>query len=194
MKKVLVFLADGFEEVEALTPVDYLRRSGVEVDTVSIKNDKHVTSSHNVTVVADLTIDKVNPNDYALVFVPGGMPGATNLRDDEKVIEIIKEINKNGDFVSAVCAGPIVLERAGVLKDKNATSFPTMKDELKSVKNYVEDEVVVKDSNVLTSRGAATSAYLAFEMVELLKGKDAKRKLIDAIQQDKVEKFYGFES
>jgi 4-methyl-5(b-hydroxyethyl)-thiazole monophosphate biosynthesis len=192
MEKILVFLADGFEEIEALTAVDYLRRADLEVDTVSIKDTKEVTGAHKITVLADKLIDQIDVKDYKLAYVPGGLPGSTNLRDDDKVIEILQEINDRGDYVSAICAGPIVLDKAGILKDKKATSFPGFDKEMENVGTYVDDEIVVVDGNVITGRGAAIAIYQALKIIEILKGKDAADQVKDGIQQDKVEKYFNF--
>lgn len=192
MEKVLVFLADGFEEIEALSPVDFLRRADIEVDTVSITEDKKVVGAHNIPVLADMLISEVNPKDYNLCYVPGGLPGATNLRDNKKVVEIIQAIDKNQGYVSAICAGPIVLEEAGLLKGKKATSFPGFDKELESIETYVDDELVVMDGNIITGRGPAIALYESLKLVEILKGKDAMVELKNQIQQDKVEKYFNF--
>lgn len=192
MDKVLVFLADGFEEIEALTPVDYLRRTGVEVTTVSINDDKKVLGAHNILVVADKLISEIDPKDYKLCYIPGGMPGASNLRDDKRVIEIIKAIDENDGYVSAICAGPIVLEEAGLLKGKKATSFPGFDKDLKSLETYVDDELVVVDGNIITGRGPAIAIFQALKLIEILKGKDTMLKIKEEIQQEKVEKYHNF--
>lgn len=192
MEKVLVFLADGFEEIEALTPVDYLRRAGIEVDTVSITEDKKVIGSHSIPVLADKTIREVDPKAYKLVYIPGGIPGATNLRDDKRVIEFIQEVEKNDGYVSAICAGPIVLEEAGLLKGKRATSFPGFDKDLTSLDTYVEDELVVVDGKIITGRGPAIALYQALKFIEILRGKEAMEEIKEQIQQGKVEKYFGF--
>lgn len=191
MDKVLVFLANGFEEIEALTPVDYLRRAGLEVDTVSINEDKKVFGAHDIPVLADKLIGDIDPNDYKLCYIPGGMPGASNLRDDDRVIEIIKAIDKNDGLISAICAGPIVLEKAGLLKDKKATSFPGFGEELKSLKTYVDDDIIVIDGNIITGRGPAIAIFQALKLIEILQGEDVAEEIKEDIQQDKVEKFLG---
>lgn len=192
MSKFIVFLADGFEEIEALTPVDYLRRAEVEVDMVSITDKKEVIGAHNIKVMADMTIDEVDYKVYEGAYIPGGIPGATNLRDSEKVINLIKKINENKKILSAICAGPIVLDKAGLLEGKKVTSYPTFEEELKNFDTYLDSELVVVDDNIITSRGAATAIYLSFKLIEILKGKDLARELMDSIQQDKVERYYSF--
>ncbi len=163
MKKVCVLLAEGFEEVEALTVSDIMRRAKVTCDLVSIK-DKKVTSSHNVTIEADKIIDE--NMDYDLVVLPGGMPGASNLRDDEKVINLIKKQNKEGRLIGAICAAPIVLGRARVTEGRKITSYPGYEDELPNC-DYLEEAVVV-DGNIITSRGPATAMAFSYKLLEAL--------------------------
>ncbi len=117
--KIIVFLAEGFEEVEALTVVDYLRRKDIQVDTISITEEKEVIGAHNIRVIADKTIEEIEDiNLYKGAIIPGGMPGATNLRDDKRVIDIIKSLYEEDKLTAAICAGPIVLEKAGIIKGK----------------------------------------------------------------------------
>ena len=168
---IIVFLADGFEEVEALTVVDYLRRKDILVDTVSITDDTKVKGAHNITVIADKKIAAIDDlASYDGVVIPGGMPGATNLRDDERVIDIIKELNNRDKLVAAICAGPIVLERAGIIKGKRVTSYPGFEDVFKN-SIYIE-KPVVRDGNIITSRGPALAVDFAIEIITYLLGED----------------------
>ncbi|MDY3006906.1 DJ-1/PfpI family protein [Anaerococcus sp. AGMB00486] len=192
MEKVLVFLADGCEEVEALTVVDYLRRADIKVDTASIKDDLNVCGSHDIIIKADKRIDEINNDEYSAIYIPGGTKAAERLRDDDRVIEVVKNFENTGKIISAICAGPIVLDRAGVLKNKKCVSFPSIEDELKDIGEYKKDELVVEDGNVLTSRGAATTIYLALKLVEKIKGEEAKENLKPTIQQNFVEKYFEF--
>ncbi|MBF6979114.1 DJ-1/PfpI family protein [Aerococcaceae bacterium zg-BR22] len=194
MKKFLVLLADGFEEIEALTPVDYLRRAGIEVDTASITEQLQVTGSHKITVLADKLLQDVTVDDYEGIYLPGGLPGATNLRDNDTVIELVQAFNQQEKLVTAICAAPIILEKAGVIDGKNVTSFPSFSGELTSAEHYVDGEIVVTDGNIVTGRGAAIAIYESFKIIELLLGRAAVEKLKEGIQQDKVEAFYQFEA
>ena len=191
MDKILVFLADGFEEIEALTIVDYLRRAGVDLDTVSVMDKHEVVGSHNITIKADILIDDINKDDYKALYIPGGTKGALNLRDNEKVIDLVKDFNKNDKLIAAICAGPIVLDRAGVLYGKSFVSFPTI-DSLNKKEGFKEYELVVKDGNIITSRGAGASIYLALDLVKILKGDEALEDLKSGIQQDFVEDYFDF--
>jgi len=174
---VIVFLADGFEEVEALTVVDYLRRiPNIKVDTVSIKNNLQVLGAHDIEVKADKVIGQLQDITlYDAVVIPGGIPGATHLRDHEKVIEIIKEINKNEKLVAAICAGPIVLERAGVIDGKEVTSYPGFEKDLPN--SIYKENDVVKDGNIITARSAAKAEDFAIEIIRYLAGKEAAEEL-----------------
>ena len=125
MNKVLVMLANGFEEVEALTVVDYLRRTGIEVNMVSTEKDLQVEGAHGIKVIGDLMIDDIRePLNYRGVFIPGGLPGATNLRDDPRVTDLVRTLADGGKMIASICAGPIVLNKAGVLDGKKVTSYP----------------------------------------------------------------------
>jgi 4-methyl-5(b-hydroxyethyl)-thiazole monophosphate biosynthesis len=163
MKKVCVLLADGFEEIEALTVSDIMRRADVTCDLVSIA-EKQVKSSHGLIVEAD----KIFSEDmhYDLIVIPGGIPGATNLRDDERVVRFVKKQNKEGKLIGAICAGPIVLGRAEITEGKNITSYPGYEDELPNCE-YLEEAVVV-DKNIITSRGPATAMAFAYKLLEML--------------------------
>ena len=192
MDKVLVFLADGFEEVEALTIVYYIRRVKIIVDTVSIKNDFFVNGSHQIIVKADKLLDEISLDDYTALYIPGGTKGAERLRDDKRVIDIVKKFDQDKKIIAAICAGPIVLERAGIVSDKAVVSHPSVREDLKNIGKYEKDELVVQDSNILTSRGAGSSIYLALKLIEKISGKDIKEKLKPGIQQDFIENYFSF--
>ena len=169
--KVLLFLADGFEEVEALTVVDYLRRMDIIVETVSITEEERVKGAHDIIVVADTNISKISDiSSYDGLVIPGGLPGATNLRDNQRVIEIVKEVNKKDKLTAAICAGPIVLERAGIIKDKKVTSYPGFEDQLEGA--YYIEENVVRDGSIITARGPALAVDFAIEIVDYLLGEN----------------------
>lgn len=194
MKKFLVLLAEGFEEVEALTPVDYLRRAGLTVDTASISGERLVTGSHGVPVMADLCLDALKEEEYLGLYLPGGMPGSVHLRDDERVLNLVRRFTKENKIVSAICAAPIVLNAAGVVSDKKVTSFPSTAPQLTDIGSYVDDALVVQDGNIITGRGAAIAAYEAFHLIREICGPDVLKKVKEGIQQHKVEDYYGFES
>lgn len=176
MKKIAVFLADGFEEGEGIFTVDIFRRAGFTVTTFAIK-DKTVKGAHDIPVIADELLDGKKLEDYDLVFLPGGIPGATNLRDDERVISIVQAFDADpAKYVAAICAAPIILAKAGIVKGRRVTSYPGA-DVMKALKQaggvYVDDQVIVKDGHLLTSRGPATAMPFAFAITQELGG-DAK--------------------
>lgn len=164
MMKTAVLLADGFEEIEALTVVDIMRRANVQCDMIAIK-DINVTGAHNIGVKADKVIDN-DIKDYDLIVLPGGMPGATNLQQDMKVLDTVRYFNENNKYVAAICAAPIVLASVGIIENRNITSYPGFEDQLSGC-NYKEDRVVV-DGNIITSRGPATAMEFAYKLLEQL--------------------------
>lgn len=169
MDRVIVFLAEGFEEIEALTVVDYLRRVDILVDTVSITDNKQVKGAHDIVVMADKIIDELGDlENYTTVIIPGGMPGASNLRDNKLVINIVKEIYEKQKLVAAICAGPIVLHRAGILKGKLVTSFPGFEEELTG--SIYTGKDVERDKNIITARGPYFAVDFALEIVDYLLG------------------------
>lgn len=188
--RILELLADGNETIELLTVVDYLRRADIKIDMVSTTGDINLRTSHGIKYQADYKLEDIDPNNYDGVYIPGGTEGAESLRDNEKVIEIIKDFNKERKLIAAICAGPIVLDKAGVLEDKKATSFPTIKEELNNVGEYIDDELVVTDGNITTSRGAAVTNYLALRLIEIIKGEDIKEEVKYGVQHSAVEDYY----
>ncbi|MGL4772209.1 MAG: DJ-1 family glyoxalase III [Clostridium sp.] len=165
MKRVAVLLENGFEEIEALTVVDILRRGNIPCDMVSVQGDGQVTGSHNITVKVDRSFGN-DLKEYDLIVLPGGMPGSRNLKNNPNVIELVKYFNENNKLIGAICAAPIVLGEAGVVKNKRVTSYPGFKEEIGEC-NYVEEKVVV-DGNIITSRGPATSMEFSYKLMELL--------------------------
>jgi len=165
MKKSAILLAEGFEEIEALTVVDILRRAGVKCDMCSL-NGEMVSGSHDIKVKADIMFNTAYLNEYDVLILPGGMPGAANLRDNEGVIEIVKSFYKQEKIIAAICAAPIVLERAGIIKGSNITSHPSVKESLGD--SLYCEEIVKEDGNIITSRGPATAIYFGLAILEKL--------------------------
>lgn len=173
MKKVAIILAEGFEEIEALTTADILRRAGITCDLMSI--DKELVSScHKITVKVDKIFDD-SVNEYDMIVLPGGLPGATNLAENSKLVETIKKFNNDkSKYVAAICASPaIVLSKAGITENRFITSYPDEEFEsLLKDANFV-DELVVVDGNLITSRGPATTMLFAYKLVDIL-GKNSE--------------------
>lgn len=166
MKKIMLCLANGFEEIEALTVVDILRRANITCDMIALK-DLNVKGAHNILVNADKTLSDVNANEYDGIVLPGGMPGSTNLRDSDEIIAIVKNFFEEGKLVAAICAAPIVLEKAGIIKNKDVTSYPGSISSESTKYNYKED-IVVRDGNIITSRGPATAMMFGYEILSYL--------------------------
>ncbi len=166
MAKVIVFLADGFEEIEALTVVDVLRRGEIDVSTVSVMDKRTVCGSHKITVYADKMFDDINFNEYDALVLPGGMGGTNNLMTHEGVKEQIKTFVSAGKTVSAICAAPTVLGASGVLKDKSATCYPGCEDRL-FAGEYTGDKVTV-DGNIITGQAMGSAIDFALELLARL--------------------------
>lgn len=179
MAKVAVLFAPGFEEIEALTPVDVFRRAEIPIDMVGF--DEEVTGAHGVTVKMDQTLASVNLKHYELLILPGGLPGATHLRDRAEVITALEALVSRGDKVAAICAGPIALAEAGALEGKAFTCFPGFEDEIKSG-DHQADELVVVSDNVITSRGPATALEFSYQLVDIFGGHS--KPLRSAMQYD----------
>jgi 4-methyl-5(b-hydroxyethyl)-thiazole monophosphate biosynthesis len=175
-KTALVFLADGFEEVEAVTPVDFLRRAGVEVVTVAVGESKTVAGAHGVRVVADRTLAEAGGLSYDAVILPGGMPGSANLAASGPVGSIVREAAAKGKLVAAICAAPAVaLAPWGILAGKKYTCFPGMEKDVSGATRVADD--VALDGNLITSRGAGTAALFALAVIEYLLGREAAEKI-----------------
>ncbi len=166
MAKALIFLAPGYEEVEMLTVVDMLRRAKIETNMVSITDSLSVTSSHNVTIQADILLDEADFDNAQILILPGGMPGTTNLRACEPLCTKLTEFNRLGKKLAAVCAAPTVLASLGLLEGKKATCYPTFADQLETGE-YVKQPVVT-DGNIITSRGMGTCIDFAAAIIEAL--------------------------
>jgi protein deglycase len=169
MKKICVPLAEGFEEIEAITLVDVLRRAGFSVETCSLK-DPQVRGSHGITVTADMTLEQALNRAWDLVVLPGGMPGATNLRDDARVGKLLEKTAREGSYVGAICAAPIALAHFGFLAGKQATSYPGFGVQMPGAE--YRNERVVFDGKVLTSRAPGTAMEFALAITGLLAGSE----------------------
>lgn len=175
---IYVFLANGFEEVEALAPVDLLRRASFEVTTVSITEHLAVIGSHNIPVVADTTFGAVSDfSDAELLILPGGMPGTKNLAACEKLTALLKAQAEAGKPLAAICAAPSVLGALGLLEGKEAICYPGFESALKGAK--ISDKRVVRDGNILTAAGAGVAVDFGLAAIEML---------ADAEQADTIRK------
>lgn len=174
MKAIYVFLANGFEEVEALTPIDVLRRAGLEVQTVSVMQNPIVRGAHGVSIIADYMVDEIFAEPEMLVL-PGGMPGATNLDENEDLDKLIMRHAAEGKPFAAICAAPLVLGKRGLLKGKKATCYPGFEGYLEGAEYTAA--LVEKDGNIITGKGPGAAMDFAFAIVEMLCGADKVKEL-----------------
>ena len=170
MAKVYEFLANGFEEVEALEVVDILRRGGVDIKTVSVTGNEFVETSHGVTLKADLKIEDADLADADLMLLPGGLPGATNLRDHEGVSQALTAQAKAGKKIGAICAAPLVLGSLGLLEGKRATCYPGFEKYMTGAQ-YTR-ELFTVDGNIITGEGPAATLPYAYEILSMFVGKE----------------------
>lgn len=176
---VYMFLADGFEEVEAMAPLDLLRRGGVEVQTVGVTGE-YVTGSHNITIKADILPEAVDYEQLDCVILPGGLPGTTNLEKDAGVQSAIDYANENNKLICAICAAPSILGNKGLLSGKEATCYPGFEESF-SGGTYVKKSVV-KSDNIITSNGMGSAYNFGFEILASLKDAQTAEKIREQIQ------------
>ena len=176
---VYVLLGTGFEEIEALAPVDLLRRAGIEVRTVGL-NGRIVYGGHAIGVEADMSIDELDISDAQMIVLPGGLGGVASIRDSRKALEAVRAVYDAGKYVAAICAGPTVLADLGLLTGVQATCYPgqipNMKDAL-----VAENAACVTDGKVITGTSAGTAVPFALALIEALKGAEAARAIADQI-------------
>ena len=178
MSSVCVLLAEGFEEIEAVTIVDVLRRAGVDVVTLGVEG-RQVLGSHGLKLEADKILREGADHEWHMVILPGGMPGSENLRDHPEVQALVKRQSEKGGRLAAICAAPIALASAGVLEGRRATSYPGFGGALAG-SDYREERVVV-DGNIITSRGPGTAMEFSLRLVEELKGREAAAALAESM-------------
>lgn len=179
MSKAAVFFGTGYEEIEALTVVDILRRAGIETDMVSVTGERTVTSSHKVTVEMNETLEEVDFNSLDVIVLPGGMPGTKNLEACEPLMEQVDRFAANGKLVAAICAAPSILGHRGHLKGKKACSFPSFEDHLEGAEVLHQPAVI--DGNIITGRGMGAAVPFGLAILEKLQGKDAADQMAKTI-------------
>ena len=175
MKTIFVFLADGFEEIEALAPVDILRRAGLSVKTVSVMDEQVVAGAHGVPVLADVMFDEINAEDAEMILLPGGLPGATNLDAHQGLSQMILDFAKEEKPLAAICAAPLVFGNRGLLEGKKATCYPGFETYLKGAQYTTA--LVEKDGNFITGKGPGAAMEFAFAIVEKYCGMDKVNEL-----------------
>lgn len=174
---VYILLADGFEEIEALTPFDYLKRADINTQLVGV-NNSIVVGAHNIKVNVDILLENLDKGNIELLILPGGLNGTKNLESNDKVKEIIDIAYKNSK-IAAICAAPSILGHMGYLKDKTATCYPGFEDELYGAK--VVNKSVVVDNNIITAKGVGVAQEFSFEIIKQLKSKDKCREVMQQV-------------
>ncbi|WP_455367148.1 DJ-1 family glyoxalase III [Kaarinaea lacus] len=182
MPTVLIPLAQGCEELEAVTVIDLLRRAEIEVITASLDKEP-VRGSRGTVLIADTTLDEALQRDYDMVVLPGGLPGADHLDADHRIKQLLNEMAADQKYTAAICAAPKVLASAGLLTGKRATSFPGVLENLSLTETDIVDNPVVIDEKVITSRGPGTAMDFALQLIELLSGKEKRNSVEAALQR-----------
>lgn len=178
MKKVLLILADGFEEIEAVATIDILRRAKIKV-CIASPDFKIVTGGHNIQIKADVLLDEVKDQVFEAVILPGGNKGVENMEASPLVAEMVLKHHNEGKLIAAICAAPRLLHNIGLLTERHATSHPGTKDLL--VKSHYSEDKVVLDGNILTSRGPGTAMEFGYKIVDLLKADTTSQTLREAM-------------
>lgn len=179
MSKVLIFMAEGHEEIEALTVVDLLRRAGIEIEMVSITGNKRVPGSHGIMTVCDKLIEQVNFDSADMLVLPGGMPGTLNLELCEPLMDQVHGFNASKKGLAAICAAPTVFGKAGLLEGKKATCYPGMEKDLLGAE--VSTDSVCHDGHIITSRGLGTAIPFALEIIKTFQGEEAAEKIAKSV-------------
>ena len=178
MSKILVPLAQGFEEIEAVNIIDICRRADISVITAGI-NDIKVTGAHNISIIADTVVDQVKASDFDMIVLPGGWGGTYILAENPKVQSLLKTMKQDDKYIGAICAAPYALNQAGVLSDE-FTCYPSVENKIR-LDGYRDDLATVTQNKVITSRGVGTASLFALEIVKTLKGEQVFKKLKKAI-------------
>lgn len=170
-EKVYVFLADGCEEIEALTVVDLLRRAGVDTETISITEEQMIRGAHGIEIKADKLFDCEKCVEGAMLVLPGGMPGTVNLGQHKGLADLLARFHKEGKYLAAICAAPTILAKLGMLERRHAVSYPAKEAELAGA--VIGKEEVAMDGHIITSRGLGTAIPFALKLIEVLQGSEA---------------------
>jgi 4-methyl-5(b-hydroxyethyl)-thiazole monophosphate biosynthesis len=181
--KVFVHFANGFEEIEALTVVDVLRRADIDTKMVSVTGDLMVTGAHGITLKADFLYDNADYKNCDMIVLPGGMPGTTSLAEHQGLVKEIKNFDNQKKWIAAICAAPMIFGKLGLLEGKTAVIYPGMEQHLTGAK--VGQHNVEIDGNIITSKGPGTAMEFAFTLVELLKDKATVKRLKESMQVGK---------
>jgi 4-methyl-5(b-hydroxyethyl)-thiazole monophosphate biosynthesis len=177
MSSIFIFFAEGFEETEAITIVDLLRRASINVATISVTGTTMVTGSHAISIKADALFEEVDFSQADLLILPGGMPGSINLAEHKGLSDLLQQHNKNNKFVAAICAAPIILGKLKILQNREAICYPGFEKDLLGAN--ISHKTLVQDSNIITAKGPGFAIDFGLYLIGLLKGADKKKEVAD---------------
>lgn len=176
--KILIPLADGVEEIEAVTLIDVLRRGGLDVGTAAVGPETRVEGAHGIILLADALWDNINPDAFDVIVLPGGGPGTERLAADGRVLDALRQFNDTGRFIAAICAAPTILADAGILEGRKATCYPSC---AKALGESFEPVPVVADGNIITGQGPGTAMLFALVLIRHLAGDETARRVADGL-------------
>ncbi|MGI8276120.1 DJ-1 family glyoxalase III [Blautia wexlerae] len=180
-KKAYIFLADGFEDIEGLTVVDLLRRAGIDIKTVSIKETTRIQTSHGITMLTDAIFAEIDFADADMLVLPGGMPGTKYLAGYKPLIDLLTDFNNKGKKIAAICAAPSVFSGLGFLKGRKATSYPSFMEVLSKDGAVTSEDSVVVDGNITTSRGLGTAVDFALSLISQLENEEKAKEIAESV-------------
>ncbi len=173
IKKAIVPLADGLEEIEAITIIDILRRAKIEITTAGLTNNS-ILGSHNIKIESDTTIDKIDSDNFDIIVLPGGMPGTINLMNNQKVIQLIQDMNNSNKIIGAICAAPMVLYHAGILDNKKFTMHPGV---IGKIPLSPLPDQIMEDGNIITGQASGAAVLFSLKLVEKICGSPVKQEV-----------------
>lgn len=180
-KKVYIFLADGFEDIEGLTVVDLMRRAGIDIETVSIRESREITTSHGIEMKTDRVFKETDFSDADMLVLPGGMPGTKYLAGYKPLTDLLTDFNSKGKKIAAICAAPSVFSGLGFLKNRKATSYPSFMEIIAGDGAKTSEDNVVVDGNITTSRGLGTAVDFALSLISQLENDEKAKEIAESV-------------
>ena len=181
MSKVYIFFADGFEDIEGLTVVDLMRRAGIDIQTVSIKETKEIRTSHGIDLLTDRTFGECDFSDADMLVIPGGMPGTKYLAGYKPLTDLLTDFNSKGKKIAAICAAPSVFSGLGFLRNRKATSYPSFMEIIAGDGAQTSEDSVVVDGNITTSRGLGTAVDFALSLISQLENDEKAKEIAESV-------------
>lgn len=180
-KKVYIFLADGFEDIEGLTVVDLMRRAGIDIETVSIRESREIATSHGIEMKTDRVFKETDFSDADMLVLPGGMPGTKYLAGYKPLTDLLTDFNSKGKKIAAICAAPSVFSGLGFLKNRKATSYPSFMEIIAGDGAKTSEDNVVVDGNITTSRGLGTAVDFALSLISQLENDEKAKEIAESV-------------